>query len=186
MITTPLRTMPGQFRTAGHDVIVCPYKLSLGKDVVSLVVQLCDWLKKVFHYEDGKQNFIEQVLHAIVSHVYIAWIHPFDDGNGRTVRLIEFFLLLRAGLPNIASHILSNHYNNTREEYYRQLEQAGKEKNLSRFIAYAVLGFRDGLDEVGQRNGLTAQIISGLKEKEKVVAYPEDSISDGTKIRARK
>ena len=40
--------------------------------------------------------------------------------------------------------------------------------------------------EVGQRNGLTAEIISGLKEKEKVVAYPEDSISDGTKIQARK
>lgn len=120
----------------------------MGKDVVPLVVQLCGWLKEIFHYEDGKQNFIEQVLQAIVSHVYIAWIHPFDDGNGRTARLIEFFLLLRAGLPNIASHILSNHYNNTREEYYRQLEQAGKEKNLSRFIAYAVLGFRDGLNEV--------------------------------------
>lgn len=142
------RAVPGQFRTAGHDVIVGPYKPPLGKDVVPLVVQLCDWLKKVFHYEDGKQNFIEQVLQAIVSHVYIAWIHPFDDGNGRTARLIEFFLLLRAGLPNIASHILSNHYNNTREEYYRQLEQTGKEKNLSRFIAYAVLGFRDGLNEV--------------------------------------
>jgi len=40
--------------------------------------------------------------------------------------------------------------------------------------------------EVGQRNGLIAEIISGLKENEMVVAYPEDSISDGTKIKARK
>jgi len=40
--------------------------------------------------------------------------------------------------------------------------------------------------EVGQRNGLTAEIISGLKENEMVVAYPEDSISDGTKIKAKK
>jgi len=142
------KAVPGQFRTAGHDVIVGSYKPPLGKDVVPLVVQLCDWLKKVFHYEDGKQNFTEQVLQAIVTHVYIAWIHPFDDGNGRTARLIEFYLLLRAGLPDIASHILSNHYNNTREEYYRQFEQAGKEKSLSRFIAYAVLGFSDGLNEV--------------------------------------
>ena len=142
------KAVPGQFRTAGHDVIVGSYKPPLGKDVVSLVVQLCGWLKETFHYEDGQQNFVDQVLQAIVTHVYIAWIHPFDDGNGRTARLIEFYLLLRAGLPNIASHILSNHYNNTREEYYRQLEQAGKEKNLSRFIAYAVLGFRDGLNEV--------------------------------------
>ena len=142
------RAVPGQFRTAGHDVIVGSYKPPLGKDVVSLVVRLCDWLKESFHYEDGKQHFIEQVLQAIVTHVYIAWIHPFDDGNGRTARLIEFYLLLRAGLPDIASHILSNHYNGTREEYYRQLAQAGKEKNLSRFISYAVLGFRDGLNEV--------------------------------------
>jgi len=40
--------------------------------------------------------------------------------------------------------------------------------------------------EVGQRNGLAAEIISGLKENEKVVAYPDDSISEGTKIRQRK
>jgi Fic family protein len=143
-----LRAAPGQFRSAGHDVIVGSYKPPLGKDVLPLVIRLCDWLKETFHYEDGKQNFIEQVIQAIVCHVYIAWIHPFGDGNGRTARLIEFYLLLRAGLPDIASHILSNHYNNTREEYYRKLELASKEKNLSRFIAYAVLGFRDGLNEV--------------------------------------
>lgn len=40
--------------------------------------------------------------------------------------------------------------------------------------------------DVGQRNGLSAEIISGLKENEKVVAYPEDTITDGTKIQARK
>ena len=143
-----LKAVPGQFRNAGHDVVVGSYKPPLGKDVLPLIIQLCDRLKETFHNEDGKQNFTEQVLQAIVCHVYIAWIHPFGDGNGRTARLIEFYLLLRAGLPDIASHILSNHYNNTREEYYRQLERAGKERNLSDFIAYTVLGFRDGLNEV--------------------------------------
>ena len=39
--------------------------------------------------------------------------------------------------------------------------------------------------EVGQRTGLTAQIVSGLKENERVVAYPDDTISDGTRIRQR-
>jgi HlyD family secretion protein len=37
--------------------------------------------------------------------------------------------------------------------------------------------------EIGQRTGLTAQIVSGLKENERVVAYPDDAISEGTKIR---
>ena len=40
--------------------------------------------------------------------------------------------------------------------------------------------------EIGQRSGLTAQVISGLRENERVVAYPDDTISDGTKIRQRK
>ena len=40
--------------------------------------------------------------------------------------------------------------------------------------------------EIGQRNGLTAEIIFGLKEKERVIAHPDDSISDGTRIRLRK
>ncbi len=40
--------------------------------------------------------------------------------------------------------------------------------------------------EVGQRNGLTAEIISGIKANEKVIAHPDDSISDGTRIKSRK
>ena len=39
--------------------------------------------------------------------------------------------------------------------------------------------------EVGQRNGLTAEIVSGLKENEKVVAHPDDAISDGARIGQR-
>lgn len=39
--------------------------------------------------------------------------------------------------------------------------------------------------EIGQRNGLAAQIISGLKENEQIIAYPDDSISEGTKIKQR-
>jgi len=45
---------------------------------------------------------------------------------------------------------------------------------------------RQRLVEIGQRNGLTAEIISGLNEKEKVIAHPDDSVSNGIRIRARK
>jgi len=52
-----------------------------------------------------------------------------------------------AGLPSIVSHILSNFYNQTRPEYYRQLDKARKARDLTHFIKYAVQGFRDGLRE---------------------------------------
>jgi HlyD family secretion protein len=45
---------------------------------------------------------------------------------------------------------------------------------------------RKRIVEVGQRNGLAAQINSGLKENEKVLSYPDDTIREGTKVRQRK
>ena len=45
------------------------------------------------------------------------------------------------------SHILSNFYNLTRSEYYRQLDKARKNRDLTDFIRYALQGFRDGLKE---------------------------------------
>jgi cell filamentation protein, protein adenylyltransferase len=45
-------------------------------------------------------------------------------------------------------HILSNHYNNTRTEYYRELEKASKTRSLTSFIEYALTGLRDGLQQI--------------------------------------
>ena len=136
---------PGQFRRK-NVVVGAVYRPPSFEKVEKFVSELCDWLFREFHY-NREQNFDEAVIEAIVAHVYIAWIHPFADGNGRTGRLLEFYLLMRAGVPSIASHILSNHYNETRPIYYRQLEQASETGNLSAFIQYALEGFRDGLEQ---------------------------------------
>ena len=136
--------IPGRFREDRR--YVGPYLAPDHKHVPELIKKLCAWIGKEFHYNDG-QNFEFSVIEAIVTHVYIEWIHPFGDGNGRTGRLIEFYVLLRAGLPNIVSHILSNFYNLTRPEYYRQLDMARQKRDLTDFIYYALQGFRDGLKE---------------------------------------
>ncbi len=39
--------------------------------------------------------------------------------------------------------------------------------------------------EVGHRNGLTAEILSGLSEGEAVITHPDDSIRNGTRVRLR-
>ena len=138
------KAIPGKFRN--NNVTVGHYLAPEHKDVHAMINQLCDWLQNEFHFEKD-QSFEEAIIQAIVTHVYIAWIHPFSDGNGRTARLLEYYLLLRAGVPDIASHVLSNHYNLTRSEYYRQIENATLKKDLTEFIDYAIQGFRDGLYE---------------------------------------
>ncbi|MDR2964760.1 MAG: Fic family protein [Treponema sp.] len=137
---------PGQLRKR-NVTVGSAYRPPSFEMVETLVKKLCDWLLKEFHYGHD-QNFDDAVIQAIVTHVYIAWIHPFLDGNGRTARLLEFYLLMRAGVPNIASHILSNHYNNTRTTYYHRLQKTTETGDLSAFIEYALEGFCDGLENI--------------------------------------
>lgn len=134
--------IPGHFRTDNR--VVGAYRAPDHKYVERLMTEFCEWLLKEFHYKDG-QRFWECIIQAVVAHVFLEWIHPFGDGNGRTGRLLEFYILLRGGNPDIASHILSNHYNETRPEYYRQLNNGRKNCSLTEFIEYALLGLRDGL-----------------------------------------
>lgn len=137
-------SVPGEFRSG--EVVVGAYRPPDHRAVKWFVSKMCSWLQKEFSYEkETRPDFSVGVIEAIVAHVYLVWIHPFGDGNGRTARLLEFYLLLRSGIPNTCAHILSNHYNNTRSEYYRQLSAAGKTCELTDFIKYAVNGLYDGL-----------------------------------------
>ncbi|MDR1596817.1 MAG: Fic family protein [Treponema sp.] len=145
-IGEPFQASPGVFRT-GNVIVGSIYRPPSFSQVDDLIKRLCEWLKKQFHYS-AEQRFEDAVIQAVVTHIYIAWIHPFGDGNGRTARLLEFYLLVRAGVPRIASHILSNHYNETRSEYYRQLQDTTATGVLTNFLQYALVGFRDGLEGV--------------------------------------
>ena len=149
-LPAPFNAVPGKFAQSQRVVggYRCPPPGRKPDQVEGLVKQLCEWLQKEFKFASGKQSFMEGIVQAIVTHVYIEWIHPFDDGNGRTGRLVEFYLLLRAGVPDICAHILSNHYNNTRPQYYAHIQKCQNERDLTSFIDYAVSGFFDGLNEV--------------------------------------
>lgn len=144
----PLRedVSPGIIRE--HDVGVGRYRGAPHQDCEHLLKKLCSWLNVESFLPNEELRIASGVLKAIVAHLYLAWLHPFGDGNGRTARLVEFQLLLLSGVPTAAAHLLSNHYNLTRAEYYRQLDLASKSGgDVSPFIQYALQGLNDGLDE---------------------------------------
>ncbi len=137
---------PGELRT-GSVLVGNAYRGAPAEDCPELLDKMCEWLERDFHPQKG-YTLPFAILKAVVAHLYLAWIHPFDDGNGRTARLLELHILLGAGIPAPAAHLLSNHYNATRAEYYRQLDHASKSRgDILPFIHYAVQGFVDGLRE---------------------------------------
>jgi Fic family protein len=144
--------VPGRLRQ--HSVVVGGVYLAPDwQRMQELLERLCRWLDDDFRLRDESDRtsdwlIARGIVKAVVAHVYLAWIHPFGDGNGRTARLVEVQVLSQAGVPLIATSLLSDHYNRTRDRYYRELAQASKNGgDLSSFIAYAVEGFVDGLRE---------------------------------------
>lgn len=139
-------TVPGEIR--GHSVVVGNvYRGAPAADCEFLLEKLCEWLNGPdFQAPDDELKISFALVKSVVAHVYLAWIHPFGDGNGRTARLVEFHILFASGIPLPAAHLLSDHYNLTRTAYYRQLAQASASKgDLIPFISYAIEGFLDGL-----------------------------------------
>lgn len=49
--------------------------------------------------------------------MYLEWIHPFGDGNGRTGRLPEFCILMRDGLKEVFETIQSSLFRISWENY---------------------------------------------------------------------
>ena len=138
--------VPGEIRS--HEVGVMNYSGAPAQDCHYLLEKLCEWLNREEFSPPGENRVIMGILRAIVAHLYLAWIHPFGDGNGRTARLVEFQILVSSGVPSPAAHLLSNHYNQTRSEYYRQLDYASRSGgDILPFIEYAVRGLTDGLRE---------------------------------------
>jgi len=134
---------PGEIRK--HTVRVGPYLPPPAEECHDLLQRLVNWLNEPLEFPD--HPLAAGILKAIVAHLYIAWIHPFGDGNGRTARLVELYLLFASGAPSAAVHLLSNHYNQTRSEYYRQLDRASRTGEVAPFVEYALQGFVDGLHE---------------------------------------
>ena len=138
--------IPGEVRM--HSVTVGNYRGAPAKNCEALMGKLCNWLNNEVVAPRKEEEIVYGVLKAIICHIYIAWIHPFGDGNGRTARLLEMEILLSAGVPAPSVLLLSNHYNQTRSQYYRELNDTHRSGgNLLPFIQYAMQGLIDGLKE---------------------------------------
>jgi Fic family protein len=135
---------PGQIRKDSR--IVGHYRCPPAEDCAFLLDNFCSWMNGSEFVPEKNHEIVCGIVKAIVAHVYFVWIHPFGDGNGRTARLLELKFLMEAGVPSDAAHLLSNHYNQTRTQYYQTLDAASKNGgDLLPFIEYAVTGFVDQL-----------------------------------------
>ncbi len=80
--------------------------------------KVSDLLDELINFVNQNPLQLNDIELATVFHHKLVWIHPFFDGNGRTVRLAMNLLLMRVGFP--PAIILKN----DRKKYYEALNQA--------------------------------------------------------------
>ncbi len=146
----PEYVVPGKTRKV--SVVVGNYKGVPAEDVDFLIQKLCDWVNTMLLEIDEERAtspdaaFIKTFFVAILAHLYIAWIHPFGNGNGRTARVIECAIFAHSELvPWISTNLLSDYFNRTRNKYYERLAATSRNGDVSGFIAYSAIGLRDQL-----------------------------------------
>ena len=96
--------------------------------------KVSDYLDELIDFVNQNPLGLNDIELAAIFHHKLVWIHPFFDGNGRTVRLSMNLLLMRCGFP--PAIILKN----DRKKYYEALNQAnnGKYQKLMLLMCQAL------------------------------------------------
>ena len=74
---------------------------------------------------------INELVKATMLHFYIAYIHPYFDGNGRMARLIHMWYLIQKGYETTLFIPFSNYIEKSRKKYYNAYTLVEENSKLS-------------------------------------------------------
>ena len=114
------------------------------KEIERLMGEFIDW------FYSGEPQGWDSVIRAIVAHFFVVSIHPFGDGNGRTSRAVESYLLYQARVNPRGFYSLSNYYYKNRDSYIEMLNwvRFKSDPDLTPFVVFALRGLVEQLEEV--------------------------------------
>ncbi len=118
------------------------YKTTHFSKILPVLNELCNNINK---FNSEKHSIQEIVEFASYIHNEFQHIHPFEDGNSRTTRLIWNYILIKNEFP------LINIYSNTRKEYLSVTKLARKrdDKKLNTFLLGIII---DNLNKMLRAN----------------------------------
>jgi Fic family protein len=115
----------------------------------SMVAPLMDSLFEFIGAHDQPKY---DLLKIAVAHHRFVWIHPFNNGNGRTVRLFTYAMLVKYGFSVDKGRILNPAavFCNRRNDYYKNLSLAdeGTDENMLIWCQYVLNGLKDEIEKI--------------------------------------
>ena len=132
----------GKYRNHGEGVFSGEQVIFVApsQDLVpGLMNNLFNWLKN--------DNETPMLLKSCLFHYEFVFIHPFSDGNGRTVRLWQSVLLTKWN-PIFEYIPIETRIQKYQSEYYDKIAECHKNGNSDRFVEFMLRLIDETLDEV--------------------------------------
>ena len=129
-----VRKLPGTYigNPTTHAAIYTP---PAGETVIR--DKLSNW-ERFLHETHGMDPLVVMAL----AHYQFEAIHPFEDGNGRTGRILNVLMLVGIGLISEPILYLSRYIIERKDEYYRLLLEVTRDENWEEWILFVLEGIR--------------------------------------------
>lgn len=130
-----VRTLPGTFignPVTKRAIYTPPTGASVIKD------KLANW-ESFLHEQSG----LDPLIVMAIAHYQFEAIHPFEDGNGRTGRILNILYLLHAELLRDPILYLSRYIIQQKDDYYRLLLAVTREGAWEDWILFMLRGVRE-------------------------------------------
>lgn len=138
---------PGKYRTKN-------LKIAKSKHIPPDFTQVNNYMIEFFDFINKNDTSKYDLLKIAIAHHRFTWIHPFDNGNGRTVRLLTYAMLVKYGFNiNIDGIQIVNPsaiFCIDREKYYSALSCAdsGKKRGILKWCEYVISGLKKEIEKI--------------------------------------
>ena len=112
-----------------------------------------EYMEELFNFINKNDPPKFDLLKTAIAHHRFVWIHPFNNGNGRTVRLLTYAMLVKQGFKLDTGNRIINPtaiFCSDRNKYYEFLSKAdtGYDKLILKWVEYMLTGLRDEITKV--------------------------------------
>ncbi len=111
-----------------------------------------DYMEELSYFINKNGPPKHDLLKIALTHHRLVWIHPFSNGNGRTVRLLTYAQLVKSGFRIKSGRIINPNaiFCSNREKYYKLLSKAdsGSRKDLLGWTQYVLNGLKDEIKKI--------------------------------------